>query len=104
MEEQIARLWHQATAVSGERLVLRPLVVQFERMVYRVVAAAEVLEREMSLGEEGYQKEGNGKIHMDLCALGCASRSSFKSVNTSSWYAKLRRVWPVPQHFAIMHE
>lgn len=47
--------------MSGGPLVLWSLVVQFGRMVYRVVAAVEVLGREMSLGEEGNQKEGNGK-------------------------------------------
>lgn len=51
MEEQIARLWQKARAVSGGQLVLRSLVLQVERKVYRTVAAAKVLGLEMSLRE-----------------------------------------------------
>jgi len=40
-EEQVARLWPKAKAVSGEQLVLRSLVVQVEWMVCKTVVAAE---------------------------------------------------------------
>ena len=72
MEEQIARLWQKARAVSGGQPVLRPLVLQVERKVYRTVAAAKVLGREMSLQgieeSEGRQREHpHGFMRSRMC-------------------------------------